>query len=253
VQLSFDVAWLSAFLLAMTRATAWLFVAPPFNNQSIPQQVRLGLALAIGLYVAPHFPAGDALVSSTAFIPAVLYQAAVGIAMGFGVLLLISAAQAAGALIDLSAGFSAASVYDPFSNASTTPFGRFYQLLASTILFATGGHQIIMRGFLTSFEVSGQGGGTGIEQVGRIFTHDMTVFVAAMLQMAVPLVAALFLTEIGMGMVAKAVPSMNIISLSFGVKMGATFVLGGAALKALPVGLFPLVTEAADTMIALGR
>jgi flagellar biosynthetic protein FliR len=253
MQLSFDVGWLSAFLLAMARSTAWLFMAPPFNSQSIPQRVRLGLGLALGLYVAPHFPAGDALVSSPAFIPAVLYQVAVGLAMGFAVLLLISAAQAAGALIDLSAGFSAASVYDPFSNASSTPFGRLYQLLASTILFASGGHQIILRGFLTSFRVAGQGGGTGLEQVGRIFTHDAALFFAATLQMAVPLIAALFLTEIGLGMVAKAVPTMNIISLSFGVKMGATFILGGAALKALPVGLFPLVTEAADTMVALGR
>jgi flagellar biosynthesis protein FliR len=173
--------------------------------------------------------------------------------MGFGVLLLVSAAQAAGALIDLAAGFSAASVYDPFSNASTTPFGRLYQLLASTILFATGGHQMIVRGFLTSFRVAGEAGGSSIEQVGRIFTHDIAVFFAATLQMAVPLVAALFLTEVGLGMVAKAVPTMNIISLSFGVKMGATFVLGGAALTAIPVGLYPLVQEAADTMIALGR
>jgi flagellar biosynthetic protein FliR len=212
MRLSFDVGWLSAFLLAMTRATAWLFVAPPFNNAGIPQKVRLGLGMALGLYLAPHFPTGDALVSSTSFIPAAIYQAALGIAMGFGVQLLVGAAQAAGGLIDLSAGFSAASVYDPFSNASTTPFSRFYQLLASTILFATGGHQIIVRGFLTSFQVAGQGGGTGIEQVGRIFTHDIAVYFAAMLQMAVPLIAALFLTEIGLGMVAKAVPSMNIIS-----------------------------------------
>lgn len=253
MHLSLDVAWLSSFLLAMVRATAWLFVAPPFSSTSIPLKVKLGLGMAFALFVAPRFPAGDASLNSAAFIPAVAYQAAIGLAMGFGVLVLISAVQAAGALVDFSAGFSAASTYDPFSNASSTPFGRFYQLLATTILFASGGHAIIVRGFLTSFRVAGDGGGTGLEQVGRILTHDLVTFFAASLQMAVPLVAALFMAEIGLGMVAKAVPQMNIISLSFGLKTGAALGLGGLSMKAIPAGLFPLVTQAADTMVALGR
>jgi flagellar biosynthetic protein FliR len=253
VQLSLDIGWLSSFLLAMVRATAWLFIVPPFSTTAIPIKVRLGLAMSFALFVAPRFPAGDALLDHAAFIPAVVYQAAIGLAMGFGVLVLISAVQAAGALIDFSAGFSAASTYDPFSNASSTPFGRFYQLLTTTILFASGGHAIIVRGFLTSFQVTGQGGGTGLEQIGRILTHNLATFAAATLQMAVPLVAALFMAEVALGMVAKAVPAMNIISLSFGIKTGATLVLGGLAMKAIPAGLFPLVQQAADTMVALGR
>jgi flagellar biosynthetic protein FliR len=255
VNLSLNVAWLSAFLLAMVRGTAWVFVAPPFSSSSVPLKVKLGLAMSLALFVAPKFSGrgSDALADSAAFLPAVVYQAAVGLAMGFGVLVLVAAVQAAGALVDFSAGFSAASTYDPFSNASSTPFGRFYQLLATTILFATGGHALIVRGFLTSFDVAGQGGGTGLEEVGHILAHDLATFFAAALQMAVPLVAALFMAEVGLGMVAKAVPQMNIISLSFGVKMGATLLLGGLAMKALPDALFPLVTEAADTMVALGR
>jgi flagellar biosynthetic protein FliR len=252
VELSLDVAWVSAFLLAMARATAWLFVAPPFNSNGLPQRVRLGLAVAFALFVAPHFPAGDALANSAAFIPAVVYQVAIGLAMGFGVQLLIAAVQSAGAIIDFSAGFSAASAYDPFSNAASTPFGRFYQLLATTILFASGGHRVIVKGFLTSFTVEGKGGAS-FERVGNIIVHDFTTFFAATLQMAVPLVAALFLAEVALGLVAKAVPQMNIISISFGVKTGAALLLGGVAVKALPAILFPLVTQAAETMVALGK
>jgi flagellar biosynthetic protein FliR len=254
VSFSLDVGWLSAFLLAMVRGTAWVFVAPPFNSNNVPVKVKLGLAMSLALFVAPHFGAGgNALADSGAFIPAVVYQAAIGLAMGFGVLVLVAAVQAAGALVDFSAGFSAASIYDPFSNAASTPFGRLYQLLAITILFATNGHAIIVRGFLTSFAVTGDGGGNGLDDIGRILVHDLSSFFAASLQMAVPVVAALFLAEVGLGMVAKAVPQMNIISLSFGVKTGAALMLGGLALKALPAALFPLIVEAADTMVALGR
>jgi flagellar biosynthetic protein FliR len=256
VSFSLDVAWLSAFLLAMVRATAWVFVAPPFASKGVPTQVKLGLAMSFAVCVAPSFKVtagSDALADSWGFIAAVLYQAAIGLAMGFGVLLLLSAVQAAGALIDLSAGFSAAQIYDPLSNASSTPFGRFYQLLTTTILFATGGHVVIVRGFLTSFAVAGEGDGMAIEQVGRILAHNLATFFAAALQMAVPLMAAMFVAEIGIGMVAKAVPQMNIISVSFGVKMGAALGLGGLAIRILPAALFPLVQQAADTMQALGR
>jgi flagellar biosynthesis protein FliR len=252
VPLSFDVAWLSAFLLAMVRCTAWLFVAPPFNSSQIPQRVRLGLAMALAVFVAPRWRS-DALLDSAAFIPAVVYQAAIGVAMGFGVLILMAAVQTAGTLIDHAAGFSSASVFDPLSNTAATPFGRLYQLMATTILFATGGHALIVRGFLTTFERGGQDGGTGLEQVGRILAHDLATYFAASLQMAIPLLAALFLAEVALGMVAKAVPQMQVLSLAFGVKTGAALALGGLTLKALPAALYPLVEQAADTMIALGR
>jgi flagellar biosynthetic protein FliR len=250
VHLQFDVAWFSAFLLVMVRATAWLHVAPPFNSNGIPQKVKLGLAVAFALFMAPHFPAGATLANSAAFIPAVLYEAVIGLAMGFGVQLLVSAVQSAGALIDFSAGFSAASAYDPMSNASSTPFGRMYSLIAMAILFASGGHRVIVKGFLTSF--NGDGTHATIEEVGRILAHDFTTFFAAALQMAVPLCAALFMAEIALGLLAKAVPQMNIISISFGVKTGTALLLGGLAIKAMPAILYPLVTQAAQTMVALG-
>jgi flagellar biosynthetic protein FliR len=251
LSLQFDVAWLSAFLLAMVRTTAWLYVAPPFNSNGIPQRVKLGVAVAIALFIAPQFPAGESLANSAAFIPAVLYEVAIGLAMGFGVQLLMSAVQSAGALIDFSAGFSAAAAYDPMSNSSSTPFGRFYSLLATAILFASGGHRVIMKGFLMSFN-GGDGTNATINEVGQILAHDFSTYFAATLQMAVPLVAALFLAEVALGLLAKAAPQMNIISISFGVKTGAALLLGGLAIKSLPTILFPLVTQAAETMVALG-
>jgi flagellar biosynthetic protein FliR len=251
LNVSLDVAWLSAFLLAMARTTAWLFVAPPFNSNGIPQKVRLGLGMAIALFVAPHFSGPDALADPAAFIPAVVYNLAIGLAMGFGVQLLLSAVSAAGALVDFSAGYSMAAAYDPFTNVTATPFARFYGMIATTILFATGGHRIIMKGLLTSF--GSTDGGASFEQIGRILAHDFTTFFAATLQMAVPLVAALFLAEVALGLLAKAAPQMNLLSISFAVKIGGALLMGGAALKGIPVILYPLVTQAAETMVAIGR
>jgi len=249
-----DVGWLSAFLLAMTRATAWLFVAPPFNTSGIPKTVRLGFGMALGLFIAPHFQTGITMNSSFEFIGAIVYQAGIGVAMGFGVYLLITAVQSAGALIDFSAGFSSASVYDPFSNASSTPIARFYQMLAIAILFASQGHLLILRGFLLSFDHgAAPQGGTSIEQIGKILAFDVSTYFAAALQMAIPMLAALFLAEIALGLVSKATPQINLLPLSFGVKMGAVLLLCGLAIKILPASLYQLVQQASDTMMALGR
>ena len=249
--LQFDVAWFSAFLLAMVRATAWLMVAPPFNGNAIPQRVKLGLAVAFALFVAPHFTDGATLGNSAEFIPAVLYQAVIGLTMGFGVQLLLASVQSAGALIDFSAGFSMAQAFDPLTNIQSTPFARVTSLVATTILFASGGHRVIVKGFLASFAGPADGGVT-IEQVGRILVHDFTTYFAAALQMAVPLFAALFLAEVALGLLSRAVPQMNILSIGFGVKVFGTLLLGGLSLKALPAILYPLVSQAAETMVALG-
>jgi flagellar biosynthesis protein FliR len=250
VHLSLDVGWLSAFLLAMTRSTAWLFIAPPFNSTAVPLKVRLGLAMALGLFIAPHFQEGPALLDSWAFIGSAVYQAFIGLAMGFGVLLLISAVTAAGAFIDLAAGFSASNVYDPFSHAGSTPIARLYQVVATAILFASNGHTLILRGFLATFSVAPTDGGTTLGTIAEVLTHNFGTFFAAALQMAVPLLAALFLAEVAIGMLARATPQMNLLFLSFTVKMGATIVLVAMAIRVLPAVLYPLVQQSADTMRA---
>ena len=73
--------------------------------------------------------------------------------LGFLAQLLFAAVQAAGELIDLFGGFTLATLYDPLSNVSSSMFGRFHQLIAVTLLFATNGHLFLLRGFMASYEV----------------------------------------------------------------------------------------------------
>src|SRR5436305_1380296 len=90
----------------------------------------LVLRLASGLFVAPKLAATPVSLSTGSFLAAVLLQVAVGLTLGFVALILFSAIQAAGQLIDLSGGLSLAQAFDPFSNVQSSVFGRFYQILA---------------------------------------------------------------------------------------------------------------------------
>lgn len=140
---------LVAFLLASIRILAWLAVVPPFAGRSIPAMAKLVLALGLAFAVAP---AGDAIpLDTVGLLFNVGTQVLVGVAMGFVTHLLLSAVAAAGSMIDVFGGFALAQGFDPLSMNSNTVFGKFHQLLATVLLFVSGGHLLVIGGLLRTF------------------------------------------------------------------------------------------------------
>jgi flagellar biosynthetic protein FliR len=234
---------LLGFLLAMVRTAAWLVVAPPFNTRMVPITVKVGLAVALAVPVAPQVAQTAPPPELAPLVTAVLLQVGVGLALGFVVQLLFAAVQAAGELVDLFAGFTIAATYDPFTNANQAVFGRLYQLLATALLFATGGHLLLVQGLLDSFAAVPSGlpdlGATSAELV-----DSLTLFFLSALEIAVPLLGALFLTEVALGLLSKAAPQMNVFTLGFPIKIMLTLLLAGLALPLLPNAVQGLVTAA---------
>ena len=115
-----------AFLLALVRSGAWIAVAPPFNHRSIPVQVRAGLAAALALALTPWLSRqmGTTVYDTPALLGAVAVQALAGAGLGVLVLILMTAVQSAGSMLDLFGGFSISSAYDPFNNAQAAIWGR---------------------------------------------------------------------------------------------------------------------------------
>ena len=87
------------------------------------------------------------------FLGALVTQALVGITLGLFTMILVNALQAAGALVDLFAGFSLAAIYDPINQSNVAIFGRFYELIAVTLLFTTNAYLLLVNGWFRSFKV----------------------------------------------------------------------------------------------------
>lgn len=224
---------LIAFLLAVVRISAWVVVAPPFNSRAVPTIVKVALALGLAFPVAPRLVGQAPAPELGPLLTAVAFQVAVGLVLGFLTQLLFAAVQAAGELVDLASGFTLASIYDPFSNVTSSMFGRLNQLVAVTLLFATNAHLLLIRGLLTSFEVLPlHAPDAGV--LARLFTANLGRFFVAMLETAAPTLVVLFLADLALGLLSRAVPSMNIFSLSFPVKILLTLSLAGAAFALLP-------------------
>jgi flagellar biosynthetic protein FliR len=237
-----DSDLLVGFLLALVRASAWLVLVPPFGTRTIPAQVKIGLAGALALPVAGHLAQTAPPPEVGPLVGAVAVQVAVGVSLGFLVYLFFAAVQSAGEMIDLFGGFTVAPAYDPLSNAQSSTFGRFYQLIATTLLFATNGHLLLVRGFMTSFQAVPAN--PTLHDLSGGFVDAFGQFFLAAIEIAAPLLGALFLAEVALGLLSKAAPQMNVFMVGFPVKIILTLALAGLALPLLPGSVSSLIESA---------
>jgi flagellar biosynthesis protein FliR len=233
----------SAFILALVRASAWLFVAPPFNTRMIPNTIKAGVAASLALAAAHHITNPALPTDTGAFLASLLVQALVGFSLGMFTLLLVNALQAAGQFVDLFAGFSLSAIYDPFNGAQAAIFGRFYELLATTLLFTSDAYLILVNGFFRSFDVV-PAGGLSMNTVSSLLTRNMGEFLVAAIEIAGPILACLFLAEITLGLLARAAPNLNVFALAFPLRVIIALVVVAVALPLVSPSLGNLVRDA---------
>lgn len=237
-----DVSVLVGFFYALIRTGAWITISPPFSSNAITPRVKIAISVGLSLLLANTFADTDVSLEAGPFILGALYQAFVGAAMGFVVLLLFQAVQVAGQLVDMSSAFSSATLYDPFSNASSTPIGRLFEMMAITILFMIDGHLMLVRGLITSFTMAPVSG-FSLEAMPGILIGNFGVLFVASLQIAFPLLAALFLAEVTLGLMTRAAPQLNILIIGFNVKILMLLSLLVVALPIIPRAVERLVEQ----------
>lgn len=217
---SFDPSLVVAFLLVMTRVVTVLVVAPPFTGAVMPNRTRVALAAAIGFLVAPRVHpviADDLSLEIEALFASLTYQVLIGALFGFLVQLLLSVPLVAGSMADGMSGLSASSLFDPMANTAATPAARLNQLLTSMILVGLGGHLLIVRGVIRSFEAAPLSG-LRTEALGDLLSDGAGQLLLAAVEVAFPLLVALLLTETVLALAARAAPRLNVMVVGFAVK-----------------------------------
>ncbi len=250
MELLLDQTQAATFMLASVRILAFLLVAPPFAGSSIPLRVKVGLSAVLALLITPRMAGTLPDVDTASLIMGIVYQAVMGVALGFIIMVLFSAVQAAGQLIDFSAALSSAAVFDPLTQSSAAPMGRMYQMLATLLLFSSGGYLLFIGGLLRSFEAAPMSG-FDVGRTSAVLTDGLVNFFVAALQIGLPVLAALFMAELLLGLLAKAAPQMNLLVVGFGVKSLVLLGLGALALPLLPGAVNRLVEMSLRGMSAI--
>jgi flagellar biosynthetic protein FliR len=246
-----STASLTALLLASVRAAAWLVVCPPFNSRVIPAPIKALLSLAVSLPLVPRLAEQAPDLEAGALLVSVVEQVIAGAALGFITAIFFAAIQAAGDLIDTFGGFSLSFAFDPMSASQSSVFGRFYNLIAITLLFVSDGHQMVLRGFLQSYRTLPLDGTLSLSKLGAVITHGLPEMFLAALQIAGPLIAVLFLTDVAFGLLNRVAPALNAFALGFPAKILVVLLLGGSAIAMLPNALRSLIERAVQAVLAV--
>ncbi len=211
--------WAAAFLWPFIRILALIGSSPVLSHRAIPPQVKIGLAMAIAIIVAPTLPAppASALTSWNGF-GLLAQQVGIGVAMGFMLRLVFAAVELAGDLIGLSMGLSFATFVDPQNSDQTPLVGSFLGIVASLLFLALDGHLIVISGIVESFRAFPVGSmpASGAGHLRDFALMGGSIFSIGV-HLALPVVAALLVVNLAIGVMTRAAPQLNLMSFGFPV------------------------------------
>lgn len=211
------------FLLILLRVSALLVVAPIFGHRLLLARAKIGLAAMISLLVfplvadrAPAVPPG-----LLAYGVMMVREIAMGLVLGFAVLLLFIGVQFAGQLAGLQMGFGIINVIDPQSESEVSVIGQFLNILAILTVLVTDGHHLILRGLFASFDVVPLGGAfLRPPLMEKLIALSAQVFVVAV-KISAPILITLLLISVALGILSRTVPQMNVFMVGFPVQVAA--------------------------------
>ncbi|NLL17588.1 MAG: flagellar type III secretion system protein FliR [Clostridia bacterium] len=212
--------WL-VFLLAVTRITAFIAVAPLFSNRSVPAWSKIGIGLFLGAVVTPFAGNPQLLqVDALTFALLLVEEALVGLALGAVANIIFHGIMIGGQLMDVSMGFAMSNLFDPTSEVQSTLIGRFLNLVAMMMLLAMDGHHSMILALSSSFELVPAAGVNLNSLVTREVVSIFTGMFLLAFKLAAPILAVIFVSEISLGLVARTVPQLNVFILGFPLKIG---------------------------------
>lgn len=214
-------ALLSAFLWPFSRILALVATAPILGNPSVPIRIKIGLAILITVLVAPTLdepPQVDP--ASEIGLLILLQQVIIGTAVGFAMRIVFVAIEMAGEIIGLQMGLGFATIIDPQNSGQIPLIGRFLGLIASLAFLAIDGHLIMLAIISQSFTALPIGT-TGINTPIFIAIADWgkEIFLSG-LQLSLPVLAALLITNLTLGILSRAAPQLNIFAVGFPLTLG---------------------------------
>jgi len=214
--------WVATFMLPMFRIAALLMTMPAIGTTLVPTRVRLYLALAITVVVAPALPPMPAVNAlDLGALLLIAQQIIIGAAMGLSLQLFFQAFVIAGQIVGIQMGMGFASMIDPVNGVSVAVIGQFFTMLVTLLFFAMNGHLVVIETLIESFTTLPVGEGLLTANLWQLVLRLGWVMGAALV-LVLPAITALLVVNIAMGVMTRAAPQLNIFSIGFPL----TLVLG---------------------------
>jgi flagellar biosynthetic protein FliR len=214
------------FFAVLVRYSVLIAVLPFTGDRTVPVPAKVLFALAVTMALYPALvrtgqvhPA-DALVwgaTTGGIIATIVLESLVGLVLGFVARLLFDTILFAGNLTGQFMEFATASMYDPQTESQSQVIAQFQMAVAMLIFLAIDGHHLMLRAALGSYAIVGLGKASfGAALSTQVIAMTGQVFKFG-LQITAPIAITLFAVNTAFGVLAKAMPSVNILVLSFAI------------------------------------
>jgi flagellar biosynthetic protein FliR len=247
-------AWLALFIFPLTRILALLATAPVLNNAAMPARLRLVVGLAIAMALAPALPPPPPITAGSWLgLTVIVEQLLIGSMMGFALRIAFAAIDVAGELIGLQMGLSFATFFDPVAGGQTPVMTQFLGLLTALFFLAMNGHLLAIYLVAESFTVL---------PISSLPFHAVSlaalVKAASMMfslgvLLALPLITALLVTNLALGVLSRVAPALNLFAVGFPVTMALGFLVLLLCLPYIGAAMEPVFTRGFDALEAVLR
>jgi flagellar biosynthetic protein FliR len=249
--------WLSTdqlycFIFVLLRVSIILFLLPIFGSVNLPTVWKAAFALLLTLLLSKVVPRQPLAIASGLEMAVILgAELLLGLVLGLSVRLILTSFQMAGQFIGFQMGFTIVNVVDPQSGSQTSIMAQFTYILAILIFLMINGHHYLIQALVRSFELVPPGGFVAhtavFTKLAKLSSHMFTVA----LKIAAPVLSALLLATIALGIVSKTVPQMNILIVGFPLNIGIGLLLLGFSMSTVVPYVIRLLNQLLPVMARL--
>lgn len=247
-----SIQQVQGFFWVFVRIATLFFLLPFFGAKNIPIMWKAGISLIMALILFPVVPPPPAFPRT---VPALLMGVASEVLLGFvlaiGVKMLFAAVELAGQFMGFEMGFNMASAMDPETGGQSTVMSRFLYLFTVLIFFSVNGHHMFIRALAASFyKVPPDSFHLTTPAVGALVKVSGDMFLLA-LKIAAPILIALFLSNLCLGIVARTVPQVNILMIGFPLNIFLGMILFSLVLMNLSPFLMDLFRRMGELLMGI--
>jgi len=201
-----------AYLLVFARVGAILMVLPGFGETYISPRVRLVIALALSIVVQPVVSQGMPGMPNAPvdLLPLLGGEVLIGIFIGGAIRLLVAALHVAGIVISFQSSLGFAQFFDPAQGAQGALLGSFLTLMGMTMIFMSDLHHLMLMAVVDSYELFPVAGGPPVDDFALMATQAVANSFFVGIQISAPFIAYALLLYIGMGLVNRLMPQMQV-------------------------------------------
>jgi flagellar biosynthetic protein FliR len=235
IDISFLPALAAAFVLAFARIGAMVMLLPGLGEQNIPVRVKLSIALLLTLIILPlHRQAYQVdLQSMAALMVLMVHEIVIGIVLGATARVTLSALQVAGAVIAQQMGLGFVQSVDPTQGQQGVLIGNFLTMLGVTLLFATDTHHLVIAALNDSYQVFAPGEIMPSGDVAALATRAFTAAFRIGLQLSAPFLVFGLVFNVGLGVLARLMPQMQVYFVGVPLSIFAGFLIFGIVIVAM--------------------